>query len=245
MISLTVIDNEGADDITTTTVIINVPNNPPNSPTIDGETIGRQNIEYNYTIVSTDLDNDTIKYVFDWGDGETTNSSFLANNTQYNTTHIWTTAGIYLLKIYAMDENNATSDTEELTILIDLHYVKNIGYLIDNDSDGTFDAFYSNATGNEMDVEQQSNGKYLIDYNGNGVWDYVYNPETDELEEYYHDETSPLPLDAWTFILILIIIIIFEIIVFSWWIKKKNRQKSVKSAKSSKSGKTGKKTGKK
>lgn len=43
-------------------------NNPPEAPSITGETNGKANTEYQYTFSSTDLEGETLEYYINWGD---------------------------------------------------------------------------------------------------------------------------------------------------------------------------------
>ena len=47
-------------------------NNPPNKPTITGNSSGKPGTEYEYTFVSTDPEEDEISYYIDWGDNTST-----------------------------------------------------------------------------------------------------------------------------------------------------------------------------
>lgn len=197
-------------------------NTSPTPPTISGQTTGQKDIEYNYSVISTDPDNDTICYNIDWGDTTITNSSFLAIGTAYATSHAWTISGIYIIESYAEDVNNASSDSTILKVMIDTKYVHEIGYLIDNNSDGTYDYFHSNETNNKTIVEKQINGTYLIDSNGNGEWNYTYDPNTDTLVPYAAGEGTSVfikvnnavwyALTIGTIIGIILLIVIYLII---------------------------------
>jgi len=159
-----------------------VGNNPPTKPTVNGPTTGNKNTDYDYTAVSTDANNDAIQYTFYWGDGSyNIITDFLQSGVVTTQTHSWAAPGIYEISVKAYD-NETESAATKLTVLIDTHLVKDIGYLIDDDSDGTYDNFYSDATGEQTDVDKQYDGTYLIDNEGNGCWDYYYNIETDELK---------------------------------------------------------------
>jgi len=173
-IILTVTDDDGAKDTDETSAIILQANNPPTHPTISGPAVGHKGTTYTYTAVSNDADNDTIQYIVDWGDTTTNTSKFLPNGTICEMNHSWTTAGIYLISIKAYD-NYTESGVTYLIVLIDIQYCDDIGYLIDNDSDGTYDSFYCNETGNKTTVGQED-GKYLIDTNGDGTWEYTFDP---------------------------------------------------------------------
>lgn len=181
-VTLTITDNRGATASDSTIAIITgKPNIPPNKPKVNGTTIGHKGINYNYSVITIDPDNDSIRYVFNWSDGTNTTTGYVSNNTIVTEWHNWTEYGNYVLKVYAMDINNATSETVKLTVLIAIRYLNNIGYLIDTNDTLDYDVFYSNITGNITAVERYIEGineYYRIDVDGDGVWDYVYNYQT-------------------------------------------------------------------
>ena len=171
------------------------------------------------------MDNNSIKYIFNWGDGTNTASDFFENDTIYKTLHKWTVAGIYSVTVYAKDENNATSEMVRITVLIDSHYVENIGYLLDNDGDEVYDLFHNHTTGIETDVEKQNDGKYLIDKDGDGNWDYTYVPETGEIESYESDksELSQQAEDNIVIVILAIFLIIISLILLIVRRSRKNK----------------------
>ena len=176
-VKLTVTDDGGqkASD-TTYAVIADKPNIPPDKPSISGSVTGKKNIDYNYIVTSVDQDNDSIKYVLDWGDGtDKIVTGFVHNATSYNMMHSWANPGVYTIKVNSVDEHNSTSDTTELIVFIDSLYCTGIGYLIDTDSDGIYDLFHCNATGNETGITKTQNGSYLIDSNEDGKWEYSFD----------------------------------------------------------------------
>ena len=116
-IILTVTDNEGATNDSETSVLVIQPNSPPSNPEINGPTNGKKDSDYTYTAVSSDNDNDSIKYIFDWGDGTSNESEFLPNGTIFAITHKWTSTGSYTFKVTAND--NQTISSSELTVVIE------------------------------------------------------------------------------------------------------------------------------
>ncbi|MFH1100653.1 MAG: PKD domain-containing protein [Methanobacteriota archaeon] len=222
-VTLTVTDNNGASDSNTTTAVIVSANQPPNPPTVTGPTTGKQNESLEFTAVSTDFDNDTIQYVFTWGDGETTTSEFLPNGTQTMQTHEWGSAGRFIITVKAFDNQTDSLLTTQV-ILIDGWYVHQIGYLLDSNSDGTYDVFYSNSTGNLTDVEKTELG-YLIDVDGDGVWDYLYDPDTDQLTTY--TEGGPEPGKDYTAFIGLGVILILLLVALVVLVAGKKRKKPV------------------
>jgi len=74
----------------------------PDAP--EGELNGKINIEYNYTAVTTDLQNDQIYYLFDWDDG--TDSGWLGpfdSGAICEANHIWVEKGKYNIRVKAKD----------------------------------------------------------------------------------------------------------------------------------------------
>jgi PKD repeat protein len=119
-VTLTVTDNEGAThtDTTTCTITQNItqPNRPPTKPILTGTITGSTNTPYTYTVVSTDPDNDTIQYTFDWGDSTTNSSGFLPNGTSYTANHSWTTLGQYTITVTVTDNQTQNSSSMIITI---------------------------------------------------------------------------------------------------------------------------------
>jgi len=174
-VTLTVTDNLDATDKDSITVFIGIANTPPSKPTITGPTSGTKNTEYTYNATATDADNDTIQYHFDWDDGTTNTTAFLPNGTTVTQTHTWTAAGKYTISVQVYD-NQTPSDITRHMVLIDALIVDGIGYITDDDADGTYDTFHD--TDQETDLGRDEDGKYLIDIDGDGGWDYTYSQTT-------------------------------------------------------------------
>ncbi|MFH1784759.1 MAG: discoidin domain-containing protein [bacterium] len=80
------------------------PNNAPNVPaTPSGPTSLAVATNYTYSTSSTDPDADSIAYVFDWNDGTTTTTGYVASGTSENASHSWTTPGNYNIRAKARD----------------------------------------------------------------------------------------------------------------------------------------------
>jgi outer membrane protein assembly factor BamB len=207
-VKLTVTDNGGLKDSDVTyAVISDKPNSPPNKPSINGNVIGKKSTNYNYVVVSTDEDNDAIKYVIDWDDGtDTLVTDFMQSATAYTATHSWASPGLYVIKVSALDEHNSSSENSELMVLIDAIFSDNIGYLIDTNGDGIYELFHSNTTGNETEIITK-NGGYLIDTDGDGKWNYSYDPESglSVYQEEKKEEESP----GFELVLLLCVVALF------------------------------------
>jgi outer membrane protein assembly factor BamB len=80
-------------------------NSPPAQPVApSGPSDGFAGELYSFTEITTDPENDAITYLFDWGD-ETTDTwtSFVASGEQTSSSHVWTSAGTFLVKVKAKD----------------------------------------------------------------------------------------------------------------------------------------------
>jgi hypothetical protein len=178
-VTLRVTDDEEATDTDTAVVYISSANNPPSQPSVEGPLFGHQETSLYFDVVSIDVDNDSIRYVFDWGDNTSTTTTFYANGTMVTLNHSWLIYGEYMISVFAEDNNNAISSLATYTIFIDVQVIDDqiTGYLIDFDSDDVWDVFQNDTSGNQTDVEEQDGSFYLIDGDGNSRWDYVYNHE--------------------------------------------------------------------
>jgi len=84
--------------------------NPPSSPEIiDGshEPIIGQNSEYIFRASDPDLD--AIKYIIEWGDGDTTVTDFQLSGKEIICSHTWNAAGTFEIKAKARDKYGSES----------------------------------------------------------------------------------------------------------------------------------------
>ena len=123
LVTLIVSDNQGATDKYITTATIIQPNRPPSSPDIYGPEISIMGTKYSYAALSKDLDGDNIKYVFDWGDGNTDESEFLSLQQSYAVSfiHSWSSAGNYTI-IVTVSDNQTTSSSQISIVVIEPAY---------------------------------------------------------------------------------------------------------------------------
>jgi hypothetical protein len=89
---------------------IMITNAPITPPMPGGPNSGFIDSVYTFTSVTTDPDNDSIAYRFDWGDGDTSSwSLYYASGATASMTHAYTTAGSYALRVQAKDPGGSTS----------------------------------------------------------------------------------------------------------------------------------------
>ena len=84
---------------------------PPVTPVISGPTSGIADEEIEFTIATTDPDNDDVYYFVNWGDG--TNSEWLgpyASGEEVKISHSWSLSDSYDITARAKDSNSLISD---------------------------------------------------------------------------------------------------------------------------------------
>ncbi len=93
--------NGGSDQISLTIHL----ENPPNKPTTpSGPLVGLTNMDYQYTSISVDPENDSVFYLFDWGDSSHHIwTSQVQSAEPCTVSHAWEYAGSYYVKVKAMD----------------------------------------------------------------------------------------------------------------------------------------------
>ena len=124
-----------------------------------------------------------------------------------------------MIQVYAEDTFNLTSDISRIVVAVDVQYVGDQGYLIDTDSNGEFDAFYSNSTGLITVAQRQQTGIYLIDRNGDGDFDYLYDPSTNSYRE-YPETLSP----SYTMLLVGVAIVILALLLIGFIIRRRSQK---------------------
>lgn len=86
------------------------PNRPPFAPAVpSGLGKGIAGTEYRCSTATTDPDGDPIRYVFDWGDGLTTNTQWVNSGQVVTEGHTWTNTGTYAVWVKAIDQKGAES----------------------------------------------------------------------------------------------------------------------------------------
>jgi hypothetical protein len=99
-------------------------------------------------------------------------------------------------------------------VYIDAVQTGDIGYLFDDDSNGIYDAFYSDVY-KQITTVQNQDGSYTIDSDGDGEWDYTFGT-TNELASYQ----EPPPDIQLIFIIGTIVLVSIWAILVSLWMRK-------------------------
>jgi hypothetical protein len=97
-----------------------VDNQDPLTPeTPSGPTFLRAGVSYDFSTRTTDPNEDTVRFGWDWDGDDIVDevTGFVNSGELVTTSHVWTTEGIYNIKVKAEDERGAMSDySESLTV---------------------------------------------------------------------------------------------------------------------------------
>jgi hypothetical protein len=99
-----------------------IDNDPPETPSITGTVKGTTDMPYNYTFTAIDPDGENIKYVIDWNDGNTEETTYVASGESVIVSHTWADRGRYTIKAKAIDVNSKESDWGTLNIQMPTTY---------------------------------------------------------------------------------------------------------------------------
>ena len=114
-VTLRVTDNVKIKGKKTKTIIID--NEPPGPPTIDGPTSGKPDVEYTYTFVSIDPNDQDVKYYIDWGDGDKGwTEEYYNSGEAIQFSHTWKNKGKYTIISQAMDSQGYKSSYSTLDV---------------------------------------------------------------------------------------------------------------------------------
>ena len=93
--------------------------NPPNKPTITGDTEGKPDKIYSYDFISTDSNGDKVCYYIKWGDGTITYWTALQNSgVKYTESHSWSSSGAYTIEAKTKDIYGLESPWSTLDVTI-------------------------------------------------------------------------------------------------------------------------------
>jgi hypothetical protein len=91
--------------------------NPPAPPTVTGPTSGRAGVSYDYTFVTSDPDDDDVKFYIDWGDNHTEKwIGPYASGEEVSLNHTWVEQGTYTIQVKAEDKGHYESNWSTLEV---------------------------------------------------------------------------------------------------------------------------------
>ena len=104
-------------------------NHPPDAPIINGPTSGKPGVEYNFSFVSTDPEEDDLYYLIDWDDGYEDVIGIYPSGTEAYASHAWAEKGTYIISAKAVDTSGAESGLGEFTVTIPRNRLLNTLFL--------------------------------------------------------------------------------------------------------------------
>lgn len=95
-------------------------NSPPKSPLKPfGPAIVYTWASYSYFTSTSDPDQDSLRYTFEWGDGNHSVTAFYKSESNASSSFIWSNTGSYQLRVKATDSHGSSSDwSEPLDIVV-------------------------------------------------------------------------------------------------------------------------------
>jgi len=100
-------------------LIVTGKNLPGTSSKPSGTSSGQTGTSYTYSTSATDPDNDQVKYIFNWGDGNSITTDYVDSDLSASASHSWTNPGSYIVKTTAVDSGDLESGwSEGLTVTI-------------------------------------------------------------------------------------------------------------------------------
>ena len=200
-------------EVLSVTVVEQIANNPPSDPLVSGMSVGSVKVEYVFSVVSSDLDGDLVRYDVKWGDGVVEDSGFVVDGVSVDLSHSWDMAGRFVVEVRAFD-NKTFSSWVSHVVLIDAVLVGDLGVLVDVDGDGVFDVFRGVSSGVESLVNVSGDGVYVVDVDGDGDWDYTFDEIKNIVVQNENiDEIASKGLDANLLLIAGILVLLCIIIV--------------------------------
>jgi hypothetical protein len=95
-----------------------VENTPPEIPTITGPTSGKTGTPYDFTVVTTDPDDQDVYYDIFWGNAGSGDVGPFPSGEEQVFQHTWTKNGKYTIKVKAKDKTSDWSECAEFDIRI-------------------------------------------------------------------------------------------------------------------------------
>ncbi len=104
-------------------------NEPPNAPTITGQTSGKTGTEYEYSFKATDPDGDYISYFVEWGDNTSDGwTAYHASGADITLKHTWSEEGTYNIIAKSKDMYGAEGPEGSLKVTMPKNRAFNLNF---------------------------------------------------------------------------------------------------------------------
>ena len=100
---------------------IRIGNQAPDPPVVTGQRYGDPGEVITYTFSSFDYEHQDVKYIIDWGDGDSEETGYYTHDTPIEKTHSYDTEGDYTIIAMAEDTTGRDGEPTEYTIRIGDH----------------------------------------------------------------------------------------------------------------------------
>ena len=114
-------DNYYPENVIVDEIVENNPPEIPEAPVLPAyPAVLESGVLYTFIVSSYDVDNEKIRFMFNWGDGTNSNwSDYVLSNETVEMTHTWQKVGSYNIKVRSGDENGSNSEwSEPINIII-------------------------------------------------------------------------------------------------------------------------------
>jgi hypothetical protein len=95
-----------------------LPNDPPGAPTIDGPASGKAGETLTYTFSAVDPDGDEVRFIVDWGDGNSDTTDYVASGADKTASHAWGSDADYTITATAQDSAGNMGASTTFTVSI-------------------------------------------------------------------------------------------------------------------------------
>jgi len=131
-VMLTVTDNEGSIASDTTSALIQeINNNPPDKPNIAGQTTGKAGTPYAYKFSAVDPEEDDVYYWIEWGDNDI--EEWIGpydSGKEIIVSHTWSEQDTYIIHAKAKDTKDAEGDWATLSVNMPKNKIETSSLLI-------------------------------------------------------------------------------------------------------------------
>jgi PKD repeat protein len=164
----------------------------PDTPSLNGSSMGDPGKSYTYSSITNDSNDDQMLYMFDWGDGNTSDWLWLfTSNSTVNATHSYANEGGYFIRVKTKDVYNNESNwsepilfkTENLTPLINsvnnspdvygFGFNVTITTNVTDDMSGNYSGIKYVKT--NITYPDNTTGNFTMDYIGNNTYKYNFS----------------------------------------------------------------------
>jgi hypothetical protein len=98
---------DGCSNEASTEVVVSSPPLNPSQPS--GPSSARRGSSYSFTTSTTDPNSDQMKYAFNWGDGKTDDTVYVASGDPVSLSLTWSSSGIFTVRAKAIDDKGCDS----------------------------------------------------------------------------------------------------------------------------------------